>query len=507
MAILTGNTTTIELQPFGLMPVYNEMILVLDSDNKAMEKFKWLVDIKIDGTVVSRVSVSPNPDGYGVLDIHRHIESSVSQDNPMSDGLEGATFITPAPLSYANWDIDVYEVLSGWFFDDNYFVSGSDLGFTGSTPQEHYFESGDTIFVTQDEPIVFDEYNGIKTVAGVPDVFSIETTFGPFSAGTAVSGFIRWNDNRVVNILQDSSGISFFKTAFNGAISFKDVLSWANGFDYQLDSTGFLGDGNFLTTIPRGMTVRDTDKFWINAYTPDSFVFDGIGIITYDASGSIEGVYGVDNPYSTPTDAEYILQIGAGPWNLAQIPTSAVTVAIGALPIIKSTTARYAFHAFDTLTATTSEDISFYIESDNCSKYENIQLLYLDKLGSWQMINFDKVSRKNVSNQRTDYKQNWGEYNGSSWGYNTWDRGNTTLDIISTENQVINSDWVLENTTGLQIIEMLSSPEVFIYDEDGDLIAITILTTSFEKKKKINDKMINYTISFKQAFNNINQRG
>ena len=57
------------------------------------------------------------------------------------------------------------------------------------------------------------------------------------------------------------------------------------------------------------------------------------------------------------------------------------------------------------------------------------------------------------------------------------------------------------------VIEMLNSPNVYIQDDNGDYIAITITTNSFEKKKKVNTKLINYTITFNYSQNSGSQRG
>ena len=48
---------------------------------------------------------------------------------------------------------------------------------------------------------------------------------------------------------------------------------------------------------------------------------------------------------------------------------------------------------------------------------------------------------------------------------------------------------------------------VYIQDENGEYVAVNITTNSYEIKKTVNDKLINYTISFEYAQTNTNQRG
>ena len=65
-------------EPQEFQPVYNEVVLVLDSTLKTEESFQFIIDITVNGSYSSRMKVSPNPDGYGVVDMHRHLESYTS---------------------------------------------------------------------------------------------------------------------------------------------------------------------------------------------------------------------------------------------------------------------------------------------------------------------------------------------------------------------------------------------------------------------------------------------
>ena len=145
---------------------------------------------------------------------------------------------------------------------------------------------------------------------------------------------------------------------------------------------------------------------------------------------------------------------------------------------------------------------------DECSKHEAVRFFYMDKLGSYLPITFNQISRKNVDINRSNYKQNYGAYNSTSstYGYNTYDRGSTSYDITTKEVITCTSDWVSESTSDM-VIDMLSSPNVYIQDADSNYIAINITTNSSEVKKNVNDKLINYTISFEHAQIDTNQRG
>lgn len=67
--------------PPDFAPVYNEMVYVIDSTNKANLNFKYVFDVydSAGTTLLARVKRFPEPvNGYGFYDVHRILESFVS---------------------------------------------------------------------------------------------------------------------------------------------------------------------------------------------------------------------------------------------------------------------------------------------------------------------------------------------------------------------------------------------------------------------------------------------
>ena len=213
------------------------------------------------------------------------------------------------------------------------------------------------------------------------------------------------------------------------------------------------------------------------------------------------------NPISPvpPINDTYIIQSKFGHADLLNTD-SIVTVTSGSLPIVDANTTFIDVTPKQGVTVI-GETKSFTVV-DKCSKYENIKLFFLDRLGSYIPLNFDRVSRDNVTNERSNYKQNYGNYDSvaNAWGYTTQARGTTTYDITAKESITCTSDWLTDEQVVLMNI-LLNSPDVYYIDEDGVYRAVTITTSSFEKKKRVNDKLLNYTITFEYANNNGNQRG
>jgi hypothetical protein len=69
---------TILQSPMPLQPVYNPIILALDSTQKAQTNFQYIVEVIINGTTASTMNINSNPDGYGVADFHQHVSPYLS---------------------------------------------------------------------------------------------------------------------------------------------------------------------------------------------------------------------------------------------------------------------------------------------------------------------------------------------------------------------------------------------------------------------------------------------
>ena len=73
---------TITQTPQKLSPAYNELVYVVLSANESQPNYKYICDIyAADGaTRLARIKRIPQPDGYGLFDLHRILENYVSFD-------------------------------------------------------------------------------------------------------------------------------------------------------------------------------------------------------------------------------------------------------------------------------------------------------------------------------------------------------------------------------------------------------------------------------------------
>ncbi|QDP49122.1 MAG: hypothetical protein Unbinned706contig1001_1 [Prokaryotic dsDNA virus sp.] len=508
-------TTKLKVIPSGVNPTYNETIIVLESPNIISDNFKWIFELykgeptDSDYKLISTLIILPNPEGFGIVDVHRHVENYISTDfDPyIIDGI-----IRPIDKSGLKWSFKLTEQFENprWRYVDYNSIAGSvgyttaigpppSWGYPYGTNTPHPFIVTDRVEIVQDPGFTYPQYNFADVAINIiQDDYTIVLAEPYVGSGPADPGTITLIGGGIREIEQDYTDTTFY--SFNGVLSFKGFRNW-DADDYEMSSTS-PDTTKFLTNIPRTYDVTLNDRVWLNGLQSATSNPVVLGYITTN-----NGTFGVNNQYSS-TGQFFQVQHKIGPKDLMETTDTTLAVLSGSFPVVDANTTFITYIQSKLPTGTAvSETITLNIV-DKCSKYEKIRFFFMDKLGSYIPLTFDRVSKSNINNSRSNYKQNYGTYNSVSetWGYNTHDRGTTTYDLVSTESVTCTSDWLEENEVNM-VIEMLNSPNVYIQDDNGDYIAITITTNSFEKKKKVNTKLINYTITFNYSQNSGSQRG
>lgn len=483
---------TIDLQPQPISPVYNEIILALDSDKKSEPLFQFIVNIKINGTPQSRMPISANLQGFAVVDMHKHIEPFVTYNIDHDE----TTLFTQTPDAFTKYSVSLDES----YRIDHVGATATDSGgtVTWSSTTEHHLVIGDKIAVSNSTVAAYD---GISTVASVPSTTQIVTN--KVYSSDATGDYVIFDNS--ATIITGTTVITGSTYAFNGDLSWRDVPSFQTSA-YTTDHQDTL----MLTTAPDNYAVRRDDRVWFNFYniaSPLTSSVDFLRIFTYNSSGTLTGNYAVSNGFLADADANRFLNVGVGPWNLINTPSGSTSVASGTLPIIGSADTSYEVHLLNTSNGRISKSYTFNI-NDDCTRFEVFRLIYLDKLGSFLNVNFDLANKKTIKNKKRTYQQNYGAYNPATktWGYDTWDRGKTHLDSDITETYRVTTNWITEDM-GDMVADLILSPEVYHLDEDGNLFAINITTNSLKVKQRAIDKLINYSINFEYSNKNTVQRG
>ena len=477
---------TVQQSPAALMPAYNPIVTILTSSNQTEEGFQFICDLYPTGssTRISREKTPQNPAGYGVFDSHSILKSYVSYDiNPTLTG------ITAAPNSRYKYDLKLGEEYKYyWPFVDNMNPSGvgGRVGFSGNTP--HGFVVGDRVVIAQSGSPTFPEYDGVQTVWSASTNFFIidydSQGSTPLNPGTAV-----YADGRktVFSGLTNYTGLTVNNAAFSH-------LDWRT---YNVADWNVTGSSkSFFTDAPSGYEMQLTNKAWLMAYCSNTSLVRGIVVTTYNQANTILGVYGLVTSAQTDT----YLMTGVGPWN---ITNAAFTASTGSLPVFDDEVAYYTIYLKDISANQISEAQRFNVNQE-CSKYNNIELVFMDRKGSFLTRNFQLASRQSVDIKKQEFRKPYGDViGGASWGYNTYDRGRTVFNVDISRSYKATSNWMTE-TDAAYLEQLWSSPEVYMND-NGTLLPVIVKNTTFDVKTTINDKLINYTVDFELSYGDIVQ--
>ena len=554
---------TKKIFPDYFLPAYNNIISVVDSDNKNEDDFRFIFDVFDADTSerIARVKLPAAPSGFGVFDAHRILENQVS-----SEILPSITGITEVSNPFFNYDIKFGEEFKYvWNFDDNIFGSGR-VGFTSAT-QVHYYVSGDTVLITQAASGATNpQYDGVHTVYQVIDDYSfiIDLPVGantPAEAGTAVYSDFRKTQftgltATTTNVIWDGAiGHQEFRNYVAGDYYSEALYGTAfqiSSYSETLDGVRFnvipaptepivIGDTIYVNSGPYAgnhNVIAPTTAFSTVIYTDTTFTINGAaapGVTLANVTGTsltTKLLTNVPINWEVDTDSSaYVLAhqtdggdaftylrfdlsdgtthriTAAADYNSVALPVGPYNINNSALGnIITSDIVRYSAYTEDASSAITSNVLVFDVY-EKCGPYTQYQLIFKDRLGSFIPFNFDLVSTKTVNINRDSYKKIQGSYNSSTntWGYNSYDRGKTVFNVEAMEQIKVTSNWITE-ANAAYLEELFTSPDVYHIDADGNWLPVVVMDSSFRHKYRNVEKLINYELTFEYAFNDIIQR-
>jgi len=134
---------------------------------------------------------------------------------------------------------------------------------------------------------------------------------------------------------------------------------------------------------------------------------------------------------------------------------------------------------------------------DEC-KYQLINCTFKNKFGFWQNIPFNKLSKKSIDFESQDFMPIV-----SSFGTYALNSHNKKTFLSNGKEKVtVNTDYLREEYNELFKELMLSE---FVYlEENGQVFPVNIVKKTFEKKTKLINKLIQYSMDFEYSFNLMN---
>tara|TARA_R100001463_G_scaffold75969_3_gene129967 strand:- start:678 stop:2141 length:1464 start_codon:yes stop_codon:yes gene_type:complete len=432
-----------------------------------------IADLGLSTSKVATLKVTPNNKGVGIFSISPIIESYVS---PEYDGTN---------------------------FDNTIFSSFKTVGYTETTPHPIH---------------LIDKYsNNNKVATYFTIVFNIEY-YLTSSLATLRTG---------KNLRTDSY------LAYNGVVQNDDSLKQSgNNYGYELNQNKLVFNdyygslGKFLSNAPIIQEARLTDYGTLSFFNflnvsensfqvgTDNATINMVNYITitlYNSAGvqlgsvinvnttMANGSFNFNNQYSNTR----VMFFGAFPANLDGWSTD--------WDSHKANVSYYTLQAFDDEDEAISQLYRINIISDDCKGFESIRLTWLNPHGTWDYYTFTKKSVRQLTTNKSTYTQLGGTWNESTFKINGYRGGQKNFRVNTKELIRINTDYLVD-ADAIWFEDLINSPEVYIlngYDSDTNdsrygtvnkyVEPVRVMTSSYTRKSKANDKLIQYTFELEKT--------
>ena len=136
---------------------------------------------------------------------------------------------------------------------------------------------------------------------------------------------------------------------------------------------------------------------------------------------------------------------------------------------------------------------------DEC-KFPVSKIVFVNKLGALQNLYFFKKSVESLEVKKDSFQRNL--LNEVALTFSTSEHQNKNYNIIANETLVLNSGFVSESMND-SFKELLVSQYVWVV-RSGVNYPVNVVDSSLTYKTALNDRLINYTLNFKYAFDTIN---
>jgi len=143
------------------------------------------------------------------------------------------------------------------------------------------------------------------------------------------------------------------------------------------------------------------------------------------------------------------------------------------------------------------------VKTFDCSKYEPIRVTFVNKYGALQDLYFTRRSNESINIESSDYKASVLDF--GNFSYDTSEHQMRTLNLMGKESITLNTDYIDESCNE-HIKQLMLSEQVWMtrLTDEEKIVPLKVKTQSLQMKKRVNDKVIQYTMEFDVAADKIN---
>ena len=180
----------------------------------------------------------------------------------------------------------------------------------------------------------------------------------------------------------------------------------------------------------------------------------------------------------------------------------------GRLPSINSSGVYVTNYTSSDTSVTNADGVVFTIKRASCSKYgDGLKIIYINKYGAQQDLWFFLKNSKQIARTNEGYKSNIISYPSNSGAtYNKRDAANKVFNTQAKQSHSLSSGYYPEASNQL-FEELLLSEYVWLevlYNGSLQIVPVKVKDSSVAFKTSLNDRLIQYTMEFEEAFDYIN---
>lgn len=143
------------------------------------------------------------------------------------------------------------------------------------------------------------------------------------------------------------------------------------------------------------------------------------------------------------------------------------------------------------------------VKTFDCSKYEPIRVTFVNKYGALQDMYFTRRSNDSVNVMGKDYKASVLDF--ANLSYDTTSHQQRSLNVMGKESITLNTDYIDESCNE-HIKQLMLSEQIWMtrLTDEETIKPLTLKSRSLQLKKRVNDKLVQYTMEFDVAADTIN---
>jgi len=143
------------------------------------------------------------------------------------------------------------------------------------------------------------------------------------------------------------------------------------------------------------------------------------------------------------------------------------------------------------------------VKTFDCSKYEPIRVTFVNKFGALQDLYFTRRSNESVNVKSDVFKASVLDF--TNFTYDTSSHQQRTLNLVGNESITLNTDYIDESCNE-HIRQLMLSEQVWMtrLTDEEKIVPLKLKTQSLQMKKRVNDKLVQYSMEFDVAADKIN---